>query len=178
MSRRWRKSSVQSRRAHPSRPRGRKRRHRRQYPRPPPNLQTSALRSPHPNLRPRRCSIGGARGAMEKRCPDCGGTLPQGVPVWVRHLKVADAMTPDPLTMGPEDSLNQAVQVMRKAGIRRLPIVVADTLVGILAQGDLNRAQPSILSESQDEFLRVMEETPVSRIMIQNPVTVSEETPL
>jgi CBS domain-containing protein len=115
---------------------------------------------------------------MEKRCPDCGGTLPQGVPIWVRHLKVADAMTPDPLTMGPEDSLNQAVQVMRKAGIRRLPIVVADTLVGILAQGDLNRAQPSILSESQDEFVRVMEETPVSRIMIQNPVTVSEETPL
>ena len=115
---------------------------------------------------------------MEKRCPDCGGTLPQGVPVWVRHLKVADAMTPDPLTMGPEDSLNQAVQVMRKANIRRLPIVVADTLVGILAQGDLNRAQPSILSESQDEFVRVMEETPVSRIMIRNPMTVSEETPL
>jgi acetoin utilization protein AcuB len=115
---------------------------------------------------------------MEKRCPDCGGTLPQGVPVWVRHLKVSDAMTPDPLTMGPEDSLNQALQVMRKANIRRLPIVVADTLVGILAQGDLNRAQPSILSESQDEFVRVMEETPVSRIMIQNPVTVSEETSL
>lgn len=115
---------------------------------------------------------------MEKRCPDCGGTLPQGVPVWVRHLKVADAMTPDPVTMSPEESLNQAVQVMRKAGIRRLPIVVAETLVGILAQGDLNRAQPSILSESQDEFVRVMEETPVSRIMIQNPTTVSEETSL
>jgi acetoin utilization protein AcuB len=115
---------------------------------------------------------------MEKRCPDCGGTLPQGVPVWVRHLKVADAMTPDPVTMSPEESLNQAVQVMRKAGIRRLPIVVAETLVGILAQGDLNRAQPSILSESQDEFVRVMEETPVSRIMIQNPMTVSEETSL
>jgi acetoin utilization protein AcuB len=98
--------------------------------------------------------------------------------VWVRHLKVADAMTPDPLTMGPEDSLSQAMQVMRKANIRRLPIVVADTLVGILAQGDVNRAQPSILSESQDEFVRVMDETPVSRIMIQNPVTVSEETPL
>jgi acetoin utilization protein AcuB len=115
---------------------------------------------------------------MEKRCPDCGGTLPQGVPVWVRHLKVADAMTPDPVTMSPEESLNQAVQVMRKAGIRRLPIVVAETLVGVLAQGDLNRAQPSILSESQDEFTRVMEETPVSRIMIQNPMTVSEETSL
>jgi len=72
----------------------------------------------------------------------------------------------------------RAVELMQKNGIRRIPIVVADHLVGILAQGDLNRAQPSALSDSQDEFTRVMEGTPVSRLMIQNPVTVSEETPL
>ena len=115
---------------------------------------------------------------MEKRCPDCGAALPQGVPVWVRHLKVADAMTAEPATLGPEDSLMRAVELMQKKGIRRLPIVVADTLVGILAQGDLNRAQPSAISNSQEEFTRVMEETPVSRIMIQNPITVTEETSL
>ena len=115
---------------------------------------------------------------METRCPDCGTALPQGIPTWVRHLKVADVMTASPVTLGPEESLMQAVQAMQKAGIRRLPIVVADTLVGILAQGDLNRAQPSALSGSQEEFTRVMEETPVSRIMIQSPVTVSEETAL
>jgi acetoin utilization protein AcuB len=100
------------------------------------------------------------------------------VPVWVRHLTVADAMTVEPVTMGPEDSLMRAVELMQKNGIRRIPIVVADTLVGILAQGDLNRAQPSALSDSQEEFTRVMEGTPVSRLMIQNPVTVSEDTPL
>ena len=115
---------------------------------------------------------------MEKRCPDCGAGLPQGVPVWVRHLKVADAMTVDPATLGPEDSLMRAVELMQKNGIRRLPIVVGETLVGILAQGDLNRAQPSAISNSQEEFTRVMEETPVSRIMIQNPITVTEETSL
>ena len=87
-------------------------------------------------------------------------------------------MTAPPVTMGPEDTLMQAVQVMQKAGIRRVPIVVADTLVGILAQGDLNRAQPSAISDSEAEFVRVMDETPVSRIMIQNPLTVSEETSL
>src|SRR5205085_11391310 len=112
------------------------------------------------------------------RCPDCGAALPRGVPVWVRHLKVADAMTVDPATMGPEDTLMRAVELMQKKGIRRIPIVVADTLVGILAQGDLNRAQPSALTDSQAEFVRVMDETPVSRIMIQNPLTVSEETSL
>jgi CBS domain-containing protein len=100
------------------------------------------------------------------------------VPAWVRHLKVADAMSAEPVTIGPEDTLAQAGELMRKRGIRRLPVVVADTLVGILAQGDLNRAQPSALSESQEEYVRVMEGTPVSRIMIQNVVTVSEETSL
>jgi CBS domain-containing membrane protein len=115
---------------------------------------------------------------MERRCPDCGAALPKGVPEWVRHLKVADAMTAEPVTLGPEDSLMRAVELMQKKGIRRIPIVVADTLVGILAQGDLNRAQPSALANSQADFTRVMEETPVSRLMIQSPVTVTEETSL
>ena len=39
-------------------------------------------------------------------------------------------------------------------------------------------AQPSALSGSEEEFNRVMEGTQVSRIMIQNPVTVGEDTPL
>ena len=84
---------------------------------------------------------------MENRCPECGTTLPRGVPAWTRQITVADAMTKDPVTLGPEDSLMRAVEVMRKSGIRRLPIVMADTLVGLLAEGDLKRAQPSALSD-------------------------------
>jgi acetoin utilization protein AcuB len=87
-------------------------------------------------------------------------------------------MTPEPVTLGPEDTLMRAVEVMRARGVRRLPIVVADTLVGLLAEGDLKRAQPSALSDSQEEFHQVMEGTPVSRIMINNPLTVGEATPL
>jgi CBS domain-containing protein len=115
---------------------------------------------------------------VDGRCPECGSSLPRGVPTWVRHLKVADVMTADPVTLGPEDTLMRAVEVMRMKGIRRIPIVVADTLVGLLAQGDLNRAQPSALSDSQEEFVRVMEETQISRIMIQSPVTVTEDMTL
>ena len=45
-----------------------------------------------------------------------------------------------------------------------------------LAEGDLKRAQPSALSDSQEEFNQVMETTPVSRIMIQSPVTIPEDS--
>jgi acetoin utilization protein AcuB len=102
--------------------------------------------------------------------------LPAGVPAWLRQLTVKQVMTADPVTLGPEDTLMRAVEVMRQKGIRRIPIVVADTLVGLLAEGDLKRAQPSALSDSQEEFNRVMDGTPVSRIMIQNPITVREDT--
>jgi acetoin utilization protein AcuB len=113
---------------------------------------------------------------METRCPHCGGTLPLGVPAWARTLKVRDVMTADPFTLGPEDSLMRAVEVMRQRGIRRIPIVIGQELVGLLAEGDLKRAQPSAISNSEEDFLRVMDQTQISRIMIPNPVTVTEET--
>jgi CBS domain-containing protein len=50
--------------------------------------------------------------------------------------------------------------------------------VGLLVEGDLKRAEPSPLDESQEEFERVMEGTSVARIMIQNPMTVTADLPL
>jgi len=115
---------------------------------------------------------------MEQRCPDCGTALPRGVPSWVRHLTVGEVMTRNPVTLGPEDSLMQGVEVMRRHHVRRIPIVVGEALVGLLAEGDLKRAQPSALAATEEEFRRVMEGTTVSRIMIDKPVTVEEDTPL
>ena len=97
-----------------------------------------------------------AREHMIYKCPQCGTDLPAGVPAWLRQLTVGQVMTADVVTLGPEDTLMRAVEVMRQKGIRRIPIVVADILVGLLAEGDLKRAQPSALSDSHGEFDRVM----------------------
>lgn len=115
---------------------------------------------------------------MEDRCPECGTTLPKGTPSWVRRMTAADVMTRDPVTVGPEDSLMRALEVMRLHHIRRLPIAVGSAFMGIVALGDVKAAQPSTLSDSQEDFNRVMDETPVSRIMIQRPTTIEETTSL
>ena len=87
-------------------------------------------------------------------------------------------MTPDPITLEPEESLMGALEVMRLRNIHRIPIVLGGALMGLLVEGDLKRAEPSMLSQSQDEFNRVMEETPISRIMIRNPMTIAPDAPL
>jgi acetoin utilization protein AcuB len=115
---------------------------------------------------------------MQNQCPGCGVSLPAGVPAWLRQLTVGDVMTANPFTLSPEDNLMRGVEVMRMKRVRRIPIVVADTLVGLLTEGDLKRAEPSVLSDSEEEFNRVMETTPISRIMINHPITVDEGTPL
>ncbi|MFI5005807.1 MAG: CBS domain-containing protein [Solirubrobacterales bacterium] len=93
-------------------------------------------------------------------------------------LIVRDYMTADPLTLEPEDSLMTALQVMRLRGVRRVPVVLGGVLMGLLVEGDLKRAEPSTLTGSHEEFNRVMESTAISRIMIQNPVTVTANQPL
>jgi len=88
-------------------------------------------------------------------------------------------MTPNPVTLSPEESLMDGLQLMRLRKIRRVPVLSPDgKLVGLLVEGDLKRAQPSALSDTQEEFNAVMEGTQINRIMIQNLVTAAPDTPL
>lgn len=87
-------------------------------------------------------------------------------------------MTPDPLTLSPEVSLMEALQMMRLRRIRRIPIVAGGRLVGLLTEGDLKRAEPSTLSDTQEHFTAVMEGTQITQIMTKNLVTTTPDTAL
>jgi CBS domain-containing protein len=115
---------------------------------------------------------------MEFKCPKCRKKLPMGVPPSAKKIRVGDVMTREPVTLGPEDSLMRGLEVMRMNKVRRIPILLGDKLIGLLTEGDLKRAEPSTLSESEEDFNRVMEGTPVSRIMIKELVTVDQEARL
>jgi len=96
----------------------------------------------------------------------------------LKELKVADVMSSEPVTIGPEDNLMEALQTMRRQHCRRLPVVLDGRLIGIVAEGDVKRAEPSMLQTSQEEFDQLMELTSVSQIMIRDPITISEGAPL
>jgi len=88
-------------------------------------------------------------------------------------LLVSDYMTANPITIEPEEPLMRALEIIRLRGVRRVPVAVGGMLVGLITEGDIKRAEPSTLTDSQEEFNRVMEETPISRIMISKPVTTT-----
>ncbi len=55
-----------------------------------------------------------------------------------RTLTVADLMNRSPATVGEEDSVSQALRVMRRMGVRRLPVVGSrGMLTGVLSLDDL-----------------------------------------
>jgi acetoin utilization protein AcuB len=93
-------------------------------------------------------------------------------------LLVSDYMTENPITIEPEEPLMRALEIIRLRGVRRVPVAVGGMLVGLITEGDIKRAEPSTLTDSQEEFNRVMEGTPIARIMISKPVTTTADAPL
>jgi CBS domain-containing protein len=50
---------------------------------------------------------------------------------------VGDVSSRDPISVGPDEDLEEAVQLMSRHQVRRLPVVEDGKLVGIVAQADI-----------------------------------------
>jgi len=57
-----------------------------------------------------------------------------------RDTPVADIMTADPIVVRPETGLGECLKIVTDHGIRHLPVVANDKVVGVLSIGDLVRA--------------------------------------
>ena len=66
---------------------------------------------------------------------------------------IATVCSENPVVVGPEDSLDEALQRMAREQIRRLPVVDEKRLVGILAQADVSRAvEPAATGKLVEEI--------------------------
>jgi CBS domain-containing protein len=91
----------------------------------------------------------------------------------LKTTTVRDWMTSPALTVSPSWSVRSAYDLMKELGIRHLPVVDNEKLVGILTLGDIREAQPSDATTlSAWELNYLWEKLTVERVMTSPVATV------
>ncbi|MBD8037528.1 CBS domain-containing protein [Solibacillus sp. A46] len=81
---------------------------------------------------------------------------------------VEEIMKRDIHTLLPENTVRDAVRLMREEKIRHVPIVSSDDIVvGIITDHDLKNALPSCLREEPNSTIY---DSPIEEIMVKNPI--------
>ena len=94
-------------------------------------------------------SNGAIEGIVTER--DVLRAVARGLVPW--NTKVAECMTPKPLTVGPSDIAEEAIRTMLNGGFRHLPVVEKGALVGIVSLRDLMGWKPPKLPSQQAQTL-------------------------
>lgn len=93
-------------------------------------------------------------------------------------MHVRDTMTPNPITITLQETLQGAMELMAMKRIRHLPVVDgAGALIGLVTDRDLRRAAPSPLFGGADQQAQ-MEHASVERVMVKSPTTIAPSQPL
>lgn len=95
-------------------------------------------------------------------------------------MLVGKRMTPNPITVGPDFSIAEAMEMMTRENVRRFPVVDKDRkLVGIVTRTDLFHASPSsATSLSMWEISYLLGQIKVKEVMTKKVMTVTEDTTL
>ena len=92
-------------------------------------------------------------------------------------MLVRELMSSPPVTAAPALSLPDAAHLMKSRGIRRLPVLDGDTLVGIVTDRDLREAMPSKVSTlSPWEATTRLAAISVADIMRRSVLSTTEDT--
>lgn len=87
-----------------------------------------------------------------------------------RQVKILSVMHPFPHTVGTNQTLDVALDMMREHGFRHLPVKDSNKLVGIITERDINFA---LRFDKKDP-----QELKVKDAYMGEPYTVSPETPV
>lgn len=91
-------------------------------------------------------------------------------------MYVKDHMTPNPITVGPEATLSECLEIMGKNKFHRLPVIQGNTLVGLITEGLINdNSGKSSTSLSIYELNYLLGRTSAKDIMIKEVKTVSPD---
>lgn len=89
-------------------------------------------------------------------------------------MLVKHRMTPSPVTVTPDDTLDRALDLCREHRIRHLPVCSGgDRLVGILSDRDIRLAMPSPITVGDWERTQFLERTPIAAVMTREVITAT-----
>jgi acetoin utilization protein AcuB len=92
-------------------------------------------------------------------------------------MQVRTMMQQNVVTATPDMSLAQAQRLMRKKGIRHLPVMSGQRLVGMVTDRDIRDAAPSLATTlSRGEIAYQMDTTPIKNCMTENVVSIPPDT--
>jgi acetoin utilization protein AcuB len=88
-------------------------------------------------------------------------------------MLVANWMSRDLVTASPDTSLHEAMRLLEKNRIRRLPVVKKKKLVGMVTERDLKAAYPSAATLlSTHELPYLLDKVRLRELMTKDPVTI------
>lgn len=92
-------------------------------------------------------------------------------------MKIKTLLTRPAITTGPATSIRDARALMRRRGIRHLPVLDHGRLVGMLAEREIDRADASSVPEiGVHDWLGPLADLVVADVMTRGPVALHPET--
>lgn len=97
----------------------------------------------------------------------------------LENVLVREWMTSPVISVLPSTPISTAHQMMKEHGIRRLPVVDDDRLVGLITLGDVREASPSDATTlSIWELNYLWAQLRVDRVMTRKVITVKPDDPI
>jgi len=94
-------------------------------------------------------------------------------------LTVGEWMTKNPITIEQDQSVIEAIHLLKEKNIRRLPVMKKGKLVGLVTEKMLYGYMPAkATSLDQWELHYLLSKTPVKAAMNPKPHTVASDTPI
>jgi len=96
-----------------------------------------------------------------------------------KAVKVKEQMSKNPVTVKPEDGLNDAIRKMERGHFRHLPVVdEKDKLVGMLTDRDSRLIRPSLAFVNKEDAAVQLWSISVQQAAVFDPISVKPETTL
>ncbi|NLI92894.1 MAG: CBS domain-containing protein [Peptococcaceae bacterium] len=92
-------------------------------------------------------------------------------------MYVQQFMTSQVITVSPDESIFNAMNIMKTKRINRLPVISSGRLVGIVSDGDLRAASPSpVTSLSKFEMNELLSKVSIKDVAVKKVITCSPDT--